>query len=48
MHRYHVCHGSDADYIVFESRVPAYTSEGWGTRWLEHTRWMIPGTQIED
>jgi len=46
MHRYHVCHGKDADYIVLESLEPAYTSNGW--HWHEHTRWMIPGTQIED
>lgn len=40
MHRYHLCHGQDADYIVLESLTPS--------GWIEHTRWMIPGTQLED
>lgn len=39
-HAYHNVWDMDGDYIVFAS---------WnGERWIEHTRWMIPGTQIED
>lgn len=41
-HRYHICHGKDADYIVYESWTTL------GHFWIEHTRWLIPGTQIED
>lgn len=44
MHRYHVCYGQDADYIVWESLVVDRN----GVRWIEHTRWMIPNTQLED
>lgn len=39
-HRYHIRYASDADYIVLESCI----SEGW----TEHSRWMIPGTWIEE
>lgn len=39
-HRHSFCFGKDADYIVFES----FTLSGWS----EHTRWMIPGTWLED
>jgi hypothetical protein len=46
-HRYHLCHGQDADYIVWESLCLEGGPETFG-RWIEHTRFMIPGTQLED
>jgi len=45
-HRYHYVLGQDADYIVWESLEPAIAGDGW--HWVEHTRWLIPGTQLED
>lgn len=39
-HRYLYEMYQDGDYIVFGS------IEGY--RWIEHTRWLIPGTQLED
>jgi hypothetical protein len=41
LHRHHLIHGEDADYIVLESFQRFFG-------WIEHTRWMIPGTQLED
>lgn len=49
-HRHHFCIGADADYIVLESLTPIQAFDGYvvGYQWTEHTRWMIPGTQLED
>lgn len=47
-HRYHICHGVDADYIVLESFDCGSHWLGDSVNWIEHTRWMIPGSHIED
>jgi hypothetical protein len=40
MHRYLFVIDEDGDYLTLCS---------WGgDDWIEHTRWLIPGTQIED
>lgn len=39
-HRYSIWFGPDGDYVVFESFEDGY--------WCEHTRLLIPGSQIED
>lgn len=38
-HRYMPSWEIDGDYIVYVSFD--------GQRWVEHTRWLIPGTQLE-
>jgi hypothetical protein len=39
-HRYQTAWALEGDYIVYIS---------WdGERWTEHTRWLIPGSQLED
>lgn len=40
LHHTHFCFGKDADYIVYES----FTASGW----TELSRWMVPGTWLED
>jgi hypothetical protein len=40
-HLYLAHFDDDGDYIVFVSLTPH-------GEWIEHMRWMIPGTQIED
>jgi hypothetical protein len=35
----------DGDYIVLESLAWNGTR---GSYWIEHTRWLIPGSQLED
>ncbi len=41
MHRYqYLLFEEDADYVVFESLSP----DG---EYIEHTRWLVPGTWIE-
>jgi hypothetical protein len=48
MHRYHICYGQDGDYIVLESRWWGGTHDMPEPVWVEHTRWLIPSTQIEE
>lgn len=38
MHRYSLTFEDDGDYVVLES-----LQDG---EWVEHTRWLIPGSQI--
>lgn len=45
-HRYCVEYFTDGDYIVFISGHMFYSRDG--QEWIEHTRWLIPGSQIED
>lgn len=50
-HRYHILQEpNDADYIVWESLLPAswWEPAAGESMWIEHTRWMIPGSQMED
>ena len=41
-HFYHLTWDMDGDYVILES-----FNEANGV-WTEHTRWLIPGTQIEE
>lgn len=42
MHQYRLELEPDGDFIVF-------TSFDWKLMdWVEHTRWLIPGTELED
>jgi len=49
-HYYEILFGHDADYIVFGSyQFVSHPGDDWSDiKWVEHTRWMIPGTQLED
>lgn len=40
-HVYSLVWGRDGDYVIWES-----FDERTGV-WTEHTRWLIPGTQLE-
>lgn len=44
-HRYHIHHAPDGDYVVLMSWTDRTDIDG---DWTEHTRWLIPGTQIEE
>lgn len=39
-HRYQIVYENDADYIVWES-----LQNG---EWIEHSRWMVPGSSMEN
>lgn len=41
MHRYSWLFAADGDYIIWEEQMR-------GGYWTEHTRWLIPGSQLED
>lgn len=43
-HRYTIIHAPDGDYIVLQSIEPSFVGDGY--HWVEHTRWLIPGTQL--
>lgn len=36
----------DGDYVTFGSLQRTPCGGGW--EWIEHTRWLIPNSQIED
>lgn len=46
LHRYHIVHEPDADFIVLETQEMAPFWGGFRPQWVERTRWMIPGTYI--
>lgn len=39
-HQYSLLFARDGDYVIWESLVNG--------EWVEHTRWMIPGSQLDD
>lgn len=43
-HKHLIVQDTDGDYVVLASL--RHTGEG--LDWVEHTRWLIPGTQIEN
>lgn len=45
-HKHFLVWETDGDYIVFASQCLCTTD--WESLWIEHTRWLIPGTQRED
>lgn len=45
MHVYDYIFEPDGDYIVWRKWVPTIHNRGY---WVEFTRWLIPGTQLED
>lgn len=48
MHRYQFILAGDGDYIVWEKLNPI-TEDGYiiAYGWTEHTRWLIPGTELD-
>lgn len=44
IHKHFIVLGQDGDYVVWAS----LRQTGEGLDWVEHTRWLIPGTQLED
>lgn len=47
-HRHSIVLGKAGDYIILESQEWRYIKGRSRLEWVEHTRWLIPGTQLED
>jgi hypothetical protein len=47
-HRYSIRHEPDGDYVCWEQLWWSFNGETKDPVWFVCTRWLIPGTELED